>query len=140
MQSVPIAIYEGIFGSWPDAFILVFTGHWWLTFVRHCVRVSVFRGGYPTLVGSKCLGCGELRRPAGDDRPCLLVRSEVSRVFWVPTCPPEIRSHQYGVLQQSGSPPFPPCRRRGQQLPPCLYIDDSERSLCQYGPELIRGA
>ena len=79
------------------------------------------RGGYPTLAGSKCLGSGELRRPAGAEWLSLIVSPEVSGVFWVPTCPPEIRSHQYVVLQQSGPPPHPPLAAGGDSssLPTC---------------------
>ena len=104
-------------------------------------RFQFFRGGYPSLAGSKCLGSGELQRPAGVEWLCLIVSLRLPVCFWVHMCPPEIRSLQCVLRQPSGPPPppFPLGRRRGQQLPPCLYIDDSERSLCQYGPELIRG-
>ena len=118
-------------GRWLDASILMFTGLLVAVSLRpDAASGSQFaRGNHPTLAGSKCLGSGELRRPAEVDLLRLVVTLEVSSVFRVPTCPPP-RSppQQYVVLRLSRFPlPLPPGRRRGQQLPPCLYIDNFER-------------
>ena len=40
------------------------------------------------MAGSKCLGSGELRRPAGVDWLCLIVSLEVSRGFLCTYVPP----------------------------------------------------
>ena len=82
-------------GRWLDASILMFTSLLVAVSLRpDAASGSQFaRGNHPTLAGSKCLGSGEIRRPAEVDLLRLVVTLEVSSVFRVPTCPPRDPPH-----------------------------------------------
>ena len=84
-----------------------------------------FSGGYPPLAGSKCLGPGVLRRPAGVDWLWLLVVLRYPECFGYVCTPLPPFSAQFSACCDSRAvPPPPPLfplgRRRGLQLPPCL--------------------
>ena len=87
-------------------FTFVFTGQWWLTFVRTLRHGFSFQGGYPPFCRQ------QMPWPWGASAPrrCGLALadsgSEVSRVFWVRIYPPDIRSSQCVLRQQSGPPPL----------------------------------